>query len=143
MKKLFLLLLISTSLVAQSPATGTATSITTKWIPVPEITGVTISGYTATIIPPTGAAIAIPACVTAISTNCIQPGQNTASFVYTSAADLTYGIYSITIQTNAVNSVGTVLTATATNTAAYAAPPVIVVPAVGGVTIQFTIPTTN
>ncbi len=137
MKRRFgiLLLLLPLGAFAQ-----TATSLTANWVPVPATAGVTISGYTATITPPSGAKIAIPACAAATSTNCIKPGQATSTFTWTPGGPLSYGSWSVSIQTNATNSAGTALTAAASATAVYALPPVTVAQAVGGVTIQFTLP---
>jgi len=143
MKILAALLLFAPLLSAQAaPTVGTATTATINWTPSPVTPGVTITQYTAVITSPAGNTVVIPACSTTVTKNCIAPGQSTSSFVYAPGGGLYYGTWTVVITTNATNSVGTILTAAATGTATYAlaVPPVTTVPAVGGVTIQFTVP---
>lgn len=145
-----LFLLCAASLSAQG-ATGTATKIATTWTASvypagtancsATVTSNCQNGYTATITPPSGAAIVIPNCTTTVTTNCIAAGATT--YTYTSPTALNYGTYSVSIVANGLGSVATGATTATPLTsspgvgASTYAPSVTVIGAPGGVSVSF------
>ena len=144
-----------------TPPVGTATQITVAWAPSLPTTAwpacsatvstFCIAGYTGTITSPAGNTVNIPMCSSTVTANCIAAGQAISSYVYSPGGALYYGTWNLTLQvvawgatsgTAIANCSSSVTTGCApapiTGTAVYAqSAPVTVVPAPGGLTIQF------
>lgn len=135
MKRLFQIGLLLCATVAFGQSTGTATKITVSGFAAAYPAGtpncstsITINcanGYTLTITPPVGVAVvqSIPAGAT--------------TFTYTSPTVLNYGTYALSMVTNAIGASGPLTSTATTASTIYAAKPLTVAPAPGGITVTF------